>query len=279
MPNPLRGVIFSDLDGTFLDDRYRPALDAAALARVAARWRVVWVSSRTAEELVQLQRTMGHTDDAIGENGGVCVSRTERTARALGDTTALDGMWVARVAAPREDVRALVIAAFAAEGRAAHTLDELSVEDLARRSGYAVADAERAHARRASVLLVDTDAEEPPVARALNALRANGCTVVHGGRWISVVRGADKGSTARRWLAQAFGGEQGAPPLVAAIGNADNDEALLAFAAEPFIVRAPDGTYPPRLSALPRAHRLERIGTDGWSEMLDALSRMTGNPS
>ena len=48
-----RGVILSDLDGTFLDGDEHPALSREAFARLARDWRVIWVTSRTAEEIAE----------------------------------------------------------------------------------------------------------------------------------------------------------------------------------------------------------------------------------
>lgn len=270
-PSAGGGVIFSDLDGTFLDDGYRPALDRDAFARVAQRWRVIWVSSRTAGELAQVQAQLGHREDAIGENGGICLCWTEARARALGMTEQRGDAWVARLAQPVEEVRGHVRSAFARFDAPLRTVDEMSSRELAERSGYSVADAERARARQTSVLIADADTSDPRVAQALDALRAAGCSVTHGGRWTSVIRGSDKGAAVRAWLAAVHGDGHAPVGTVAAIGNADNDEPLLRAVPRAFAVRAADGSYAERLASVPNVTRLARAGTAGWTEMLELL--------
>jgi mannosyl-3-phosphoglycerate phosphatase len=274
VPRPL---IFSDLDGTFLDEAYSPVLTGAEASRVFARYVVVWVSSRTADELLEVQRRIGHGGDAIGENGGVLVSHDREFARALGSPEPLGDAWVVTLAAPRDETAALVRRAFDRAGAAARTLDGIGVGDLARRSGYALRDAERALQRRTSVLLVDADPAEPKTAAALGALRRQGASVAHGGRWISVVQGSDKGSAIRAWVAAWRERDRAAPALVAGIGDADNDEPLLRAVGLPFVVRRPHRGHAPTLAAIEGARLLEREGTTGWLEMLEYLDAVAGD--
>jgi predicted mannosyl-3-phosphoglycerate phosphatase (HAD superfamily) len=277
MPDAIAGVIFSDLDGTFLDERYRPALGADALARAAARWRVVWVSSRTADELLHLQREWNQIEDAIGENGGVCLSRSPRVAAALGDVMPLEDAWVARLASPHDDTLARVRRAFRSVELEPQTLEDLDVAELARRSGYGLDDARRAQRRHASVLLADLRAGDAAVDRALGVLRSEGCAIGVRGRWVSVVHGADKGSAALAWLDQMSRGASSRPRIVAAIGDADNDESLLAVVQHPFVIRERSSGHVPQLASVPNAQSLHRVGTEGWIEMLDVLNDFAGD--
>jgi predicted mannosyl-3-phosphoglycerate phosphatase (HAD superfamily) len=277
-PASCTGLVFSDLDGTFLDEAYRPALDGAAFARVTRHWRVVWVSSRTAEELLHLQSVLGHGEDAIGENGGVCLCETAERARALGHATPLGDRWMVRLAEPVAGTRTLVRDEFARCGAPLRTVDEFSPRELALRSGYSTADAARALARETSVLIADADLGSASVREALDALRAAGCSVTHGGHWISVVRGSDKGAAALAWLSAAERSHGSRFEIVAAIGNADNDESLLRAVPRAFVARAANGSYAPRLSAIPAATLLRAPGTAGWTEMIEILDAQREDP-
>lgn len=264
-------LIFSDLDGTFLDETYRPALTGGEAAAVFARHAVVWVSSRTADELLEVQQRIGHHGDAIGENGGVLVSPDRGFAARFGLPEPLGEAWVVTLAAPREDTATRVKRAFDAAGGSARTLDDIGAAELARRSGYGIRDAERALRRRASVLLVDADLAEPATSAALAALRRQGAAVAHGGRWISVVQGADKGSTITAYVAASRAHGRDEPAVVAGIGDADNDEPMLRAVGLPFVVRRPHRGHAPALARIEGARLLEREGTAGWLEMLAYL--------
>lgn len=275
MVKPPRGIIFSDVDGTFLDGTFRPAMDRAAFARVLEDWRVVWVSSRTADELLHLQAELGHTDDAIGENGGVVVTRDETLARALGEPRQLRDAWIARLAAPRDETAAAVRRAFAVNGLAARTFDELDAGTLAELSGYTRVEAERALHRDASVVLTNVDPSDTTAARALAWLRDASFEVAHGGKWVSVVDGANKGEAAFAWLA-ATRDKWKRPPVVAAVGNQQNDATLLAVAEHRFVIDEPGRGHCPPLAALPGARLLTRAGTSGWLEMCEHLAALNG---
>ena len=275
MPSDLSGVILSDLDGTFLDHEYRPALDCAALASVLRRWRVIWVTSRTADELLHMRATLGNPDVAIGENGGVCIAKSESVARALGRATALDHAWLARVGAPYRETLAFVERAFTACGATLRTAADVTVQGFARVCRYGVDDAKRALRRRASVLLVGTDTADPRVAQALGTLRSNRCDVAPGGRWTCIVAGANKGTTAQAVLSLFEEMDQRPPRIIAAIGNAPNDAPLLSVAHQRFVIRDPRRDHERVLSEIPGVHLLRRPGTAGWLEMIETLDRLS----
>jgi predicted mannosyl-3-phosphoglycerate phosphatase (HAD superfamily) len=234
------------------------------------------VSSRTADELLEVQRVVGHEGDAIGENGGVLVTPDRTFAAAFGEPEELNGAWVTRLAAPRETTAVRVRRAFEAAGGVLRTLEDLGPEELALRSGYALDDARRALSRRTSVLLVDADPASPSTRQALDALRRDGAAVAHGGRWISVVHGADKGTSARAYVAAWTARTARKPAAVAGIGDADNDEALLRAVGLPFVVRRVHRGHAPALSRIPGARLLEHEGTAGWLEMLEYLHAIAG---
>jgi mannosyl-3-phosphoglycerate phosphatase len=272
MIEALRGIILSDVDGTFIDDAYRPAMDRTQFASVLERWRVIWVSSRTADELLHLQAALGHTDDAIAENGGVIVSRDAVVAHELGAPAAVDGAWIVRVAAPRGEITALVRRVFAAEGVAVRTFDDVDADQLARLSGYSRDDATRARKREASAVVINAVSADAGTARAIAHLRGVGCDVTNGGRWISVVRGSNKGDAARAWLAAAHTRRHGKAPVVVAIGDAENDAPLLAVAQHRFVIARDERGHHPALAAYPGARMLQQPGVAGWREMIDHLA-------
>jgi predicted mannosyl-3-phosphoglycerate phosphatase (HAD superfamily) len=263
-------LLFCDLDGTFLDAAHAPALSPAAFAALAARWRVVFVSSRTAAELAHLLDALGHPGDAIGENGGVAHLRDPALAAALRARPS-GGVWVAEFAAPVAETRARVRAAFDRAGASAVVVNDRGPGWMAARSGYDHDAAARALARRTSVLLTEM-APPAPARRALAALAADGCAVAWGGRWTSVAHGADKGTTARAYLA-ALTATHGAPTAVAAVGNADNDAPLLRVTTHAFAFPGADGAVAPALRDL--AAGLPAPPPDGWSALLDHLDRIT----
>jgi HAD superfamily hydrolase (TIGR01484 family) len=255
------GVLFSDVDGTFLDERYQPVLDGAALRTTVGAWRLVFVSSRTAAELHALHTRIGLRDDAIGENGGVLLSYDRDTAAALGEPIAHEDAWIVELARPIAEVRARVAPLLAAHG--ATEVSACSAQEMAERSGYGVADAERALTRRTSVLIT---AGSPESLVALDSLRAEGYTIVHGGRWVSILHGSDKGRAVTQWQRVVAPGA-----VTVGVGDAANDAAMLAVVDHPFVIRDPVAGPAPTLLAIPRARPLTALGTNGWLELVTTL--------
>ena len=261
-----RGIVLSDLDGTFLDDAYQPVLSAHEFAAVLARWRVIWVTSRTVLEIQSLQRSLRHHDDAIGENGGVCLTYSADVAARLGRSHQVGKARVSVLADDARATRDLVNSAFGSVGRSVLTFQDLAPTTLAKRARYGVQDAVRAQHRVSSVVLVDLDLADVATRDALEWLRAHGCSVASGGQWTTVLRGADKGQAASRWL-QAIDNRL---PVIA-IGDGANDESLLGIADMAFVIRGSSGAHHPALAAVAKAHALEVQGPAGWQEMLDII--------
>jgi mannosyl-3-phosphoglycerate phosphatase len=264
MPPFPRGILFSDVDGTFVDAAYRPALTGPALRRALDGWRLIFVSSRTADELHALHARIGLRDDAIGENGGVLLTYDADTAAASSDAEPLHDAWVLRLAAPVATVRAAWHAAAAVHDGHAEDVGRWDAPRMAAASGYGVDDAARALHRRCSLLLTEPDAGAQ---RALAALRADGHTVVHGGRWTSIIHGSDKGRAVRAWCARH------APGLpTAAVGDAENDVALLSAADHRFVMWTDQHPPHPALLALEGAYPVPAPGQDGWRALLALLT-------
>lgn len=262
-------LVFSDVDGTFLDDRYAPPLSRSTLRRAFANERVVFVSGRTLPELMHLQAQIGAKVDLIGENGAFIATHEPQLAHALeamgSQRSDGAGMRVASLAAPRAVARAKVRDVLRVSGSSAVVADELSARRFAELSGYDEDSARRALKRDYSLLL---DGLEYKVAERL---RAAGLDTVFGGRWVTVIAGSNKGRAVRTYRQAAehvFG-----PLGTVAVGDAANDETMLRSAERAFVIRQPQRGYDPFLLTIPGVRLLERHGPAGWQEMIDLLGQ------
>ena len=224
--------IFSDVDGTFLDDHGELPFEAAELAAIIHDHTVVFCSSRTAGELRALQEQARWPGWAIGEDGAVLLGPTGER-ELLGEA------------------RAALLEALEARGQS---------RALAVLQGAAPAPADRA----ASLLLPREVATAPQWADFRAAALSADLRCSPGGRWATLTHGADKGQAALT-LSRRLGLE-----IDAGIGNDANDAGLLAVAARRFVIRNPDGHHP-QLAALPRVTLLNAPGPLGWKEMVRAL--------
>jgi len=199
-----RGVIFSDVDGTFLDEAGAVPFQLEWLVEVASKWRVIFASSRTSADLRALQSRVGWQDWAIAEDGAVIVS-------PAGDEEVLG-------------------------------LEREVIEARARDSGAWAEVAEllpvTTGIRRASVLLPRLVAEDPDFVEFRARILSAGLRCSPGGRWATLTGGASKGRAASILMTrlQADG--------AIAVGNDENDESLFRSVAKSFVIRNHDGHHP-----------------------------------
>jgi predicted mannosyl-3-phosphoglycerate phosphatase (HAD superfamily) len=199
-----RELIFSDVDGTFLDEAGAVPFEAGWLQGVAECWRVIFASSRTAADLTALQERLGWHDWAIAEDGSVLV-------------------------APSGEEEVLGV------GR-----DE--IEARARQVGAWSAIAEllpvTTGLRVASVLLPRLVAEDPEFGEFRERIVSAGLRCSAGGRWATLTGGSSKGQAAALLMSRLRA--EGA----IAVGNDANDESLFRSVAHPFVIRNHDGHHP-----------------------------------
>lgn len=199
----IRGLIFSDVDGTFLDEAGAVPFEAEWLRWVGQRWRVIFTSSRTAPQLRALQATVGWVDWGIAEDGNV-LALPDGTEEVLG--------------LPRE---ALV--------------SRLERAGLWARVAALVPSSEPA--RSASILVPRRVAESPDFADFRAGMLSVDLRCSAGGHWATLTASPDKGLAAGALMERLGVGAS------AAIGNDANDEPLLRAVPRAFVIRNASGHH------------------------------------
>lgn len=275
-------LLLSDVDGTLLgDDGTLPAprgVLRAHLHQIAREWDGPFVfglaSSRTVRELTVLQRALGWPGPCIAEDGA-------RYAVDEGDARARSAD-IAGAAFEVHGRRRLATWSHALDAGAlrARTEDTPSIAaaDAVRRSvptlqalGFGTPGAmRRALAARTHSVLLDPSTWTAEELRQLHhTTTTRGLHLRRGGRWVTLTTAGGKGP-ALRALRHHFSAH-GVSPVVAAIGNEENDESLLSEADCRFVMRNPHRGPHPVLSQLPGAVVLGIEGPGGWMEMLELL--------
>lgn len=247
---PPRVVVFTDLDGTLLDARYRFDAARPALAALKARGvPVVFCSAKTRAEQETLRRAMALNHPFIVENGSAVFIPPRYFSRAHGRP--LHGYDAVVLGVPTAEIRK-EIARLQQRYRLVGYQD-LGVDEVARVTGLDPESARRARARDFGETLVEAD----PKALAVLAQKFH---VVSGGRFTQVFgKGADKGKAVR--LLASFYREQG-PIATVGIGNAENDAPMLAAVDTPVLVQNPGGVH--AALGVPGLARVQGVGPEGW---------------
>lgn len=255
-----RLVVFSDLDGTLLDEHYRHDAADATLARLrAAAVPLVLTSSKTLAEMVRLRDALAPGMPVIFENGcGIAMP----DAASGEDRIERFGPTYADLCATIRAVRSETAVAF----RGFHDMSETEV---AERTGLAAADAGRARAREASEpgVFEGTDAQ---LERFRRALADHDLRLVRGGRFLHVMPETDKADAVRRVAASLRAAAPGTTLLTIVAGDSENDADMLRAADRAVVVRRSDGSW---LDLERREHvlRSDAIGPAGWAECLERL--------
>ncbi len=261
--------IVTDLDGTMLDTSTYSAARARPVIERLGRLGIPLVpcTSKSRPEIDALMARLGLSGPFICENGGaVYVPTTDVDAYP-----ASGGSGVRRIALgySYDVVVATLRDTAARSGVPIRGFADMSVAEVARECGLPVLDAQLAKLREFDepfrILSPDPDA----CRRLLRALRRAGLGVLQGGRFYHAVGGTDKGAAVealRRLVARRR------PALLAGLGDAPNDAAMLRAVDVPVIIRSGDDTLTAWLrDRVPGAVVTDEPGPAGWAHEVSRL--------
>jgi mannosyl-3-phosphoglycerate phosphatase len=265
-----RFIVFTDLDGTLLDQTYsyeaaRPALKALQEQGIP----LVLVSSKTRAEIEHLRSRMGHHGAFIVENGGALLvpqgwphGDPEVSSGAHDQVTVFGTPYPVIRAALKEMSRSLHVTL--------KGFGDMTIQDLARLSGLAPDEARLALTREYDEPFRVSDGHVT-LADLRNAAAKHGLTCTKGGGFYHLLGPADKGKACRHLIDSHVRLLRPESPKTVGIGDTLNDRSMLAEVDIPILVQRPDGSYDPDVN-LPALRRAAGIGPAGWNAaLLDLL--------
>jgi mannosyl-3-phosphoglycerate phosphatase len=265
-------VIFSDLDGTFLDESsysyatslpaFRWALSAGAL--------VVFCSSKTAAEIMTLQRELCVRLPFIAENGGgVFVphgwARQPPESRPAGES-----YWMIPLGTPYATLVQALAEVRQETDVPIRGFSDMAAEEVAVHCGIGDAQAALAKQRLFDEPFLILEERPRVVERVRRAVRDRGLSLTRGGRFFHITGRNDKG-TAVRVLSQILQGEHDDIRTIG-IGDSANDLPMLSEVDLPILVQRPDGSHEECVvRSLPSLRCITAVGPDGWSRAVMEL--------
>ena len=270
-------VIYTDLDGSLLDHySYSHAAADALLQELEAQGiPVIPASSKTRAELLQLRHELDNQHPFIVENGAAVFIPAGYFSTQPAETESRDGCWVKYFSLPRSHWLQKIDAIAADFPGDFDNFASLDIESIAALTGLDPAAAQRAASREFGEPVHWLGGDSSRL-RFIETLQNNAARVLQGGRFLHVSGDCDKGR-ALHWLnAQYAIQAAGRQPLSLAIGDSQNDAAMLEAADHALIIRSPVHP-PPTLSRSERTLISKYYGPGGWNqgvrEILQSLKK------
>lgn len=256
-------VIFTDLDGTLLDDKYSFAAALPALRLIKNRKiPLVICSSKTRTEIEYYRKKFQNKDPFVSENGGGIfipkgyfghtVYRTDLSLETGDDYTVL------RLGAQYPELRRTILD-LQATGLGVRGFGDMTPDEIVSLTGLR---------REEAAMSKEREFDEPFVLersndelRVFQEIEARGFRLTKG-RFYHILGNSDKGK-AVSILSGLYRSQYDAIVTVG-IGDSPNDIPMLEAVDIPVLVQKADGTYDPGIDR-PEIAKARGIGPKGWN--------------
>ena len=266
-------IIFTDLDGTLLNEQYSFEDAREALQRIKSlNIPLVLCSSKTGTEILHCRKKLNNADPFISENGGgIYIPITAKdefrmTSDELRITKGKDYI-VVELGASYNDLRN-ALQELSSEGFDVKGFGDMSVEVVVQLTGLKHADAKRALKREFDEPFVfyGDRAGETKLKRRIKDKGFNYTK----GEFFHIMGDSDKGRAVDIVKNMYAGGTQ--KIMTAALGDSQNDIEMLQSVDYPVVVQKKDGTYNPQIIRnVKGCIKADGIGPVGWNRAVIEL--------
>jgi mannosyl-3-phosphoglycerate phosphatase len=271
MLNSKRLIVFTDLDGTLLDQNthsYRTSLPVMRKLQ-ALKIPVILCSSNTRAEVEPMWRELNLEDPFIVESGGAIVLTTNYFPFGGNKERSDDKLNVIELGSRIGALRAVLAETAHRLHIRVRSFGDMSAKEIIDLTGLNRHQAQAAAQREYDEpFLIDEPGREHMLT---TALRMKGFTVTKGGRFFHLSRGSDKGKAARV-LTELYSKDNGVSRVAVGLGNSAGDLALLLAVDRPILVRNPDRSWDSTITQnIPGIRKTMTIGPEGWAESIEKL--------
>lgn len=271
-------VIFTDLDGTLLDDSTY-SFDAALPALEAIRREnipLVICSSKTRGEIESYRELLGNSHPFVSENGGgvfIPKGYFRAVADKLSDSDIAvieetEDYHVIRLGVGYGELR-MAVAALRGQGFDIRGFGDMTTDEIGLLTGLCPDETKMA---------LERDFDEPFIYNGdeealCDSIRSMGLNCTRG-KFFHILGDNDKGKAVT--ILSGLYREKYGEVFTVALGDNPNDLPMLKAADHPVIVQKPGGYYEPQID-LPGMTKARGIGPDGWNKEVLKLLRSPGS--
>lgn len=271
-PMPMgQWLVFTDMDGSLLDHHNYHFDDAIPTLTTLEQQNipVIPVTSKTQAEVELLRDSLKNTHPFIVENGAAVFIPIGYFDTQPEDTIIKDAYWVKEFCEPREKWQSLIEQVRPQYQDQFKTFADAGIDGIIAMTGLNVHAAARA-ARRQYGEPVCWHGNGNIKQEFISDLKQRGAQILEGGRFIHVSGLCDKGR-ALDWLTQVY--QHNHPTLqlhTLAIGDSQNDLAMLERADYALIIRSPVHALPP-VEREQNLYISTHTGPKGWAEGVNKI--------
>jgi mannosyl-3-phosphoglycerate phosphatase len=239
----MRFLIFSDLDGSFLDHNNYDFSGsvAAAEAIMGEGWPLVFVTSKTRPEVERIQAEIGLPDPFVVENGGGIFFPANYDRLDLPDPIRVDDYRLIRLGCSYDEVRGFVDRL--PQHLSITGFGDMTLEDVQAATGLSEHEASMARSRDFTEPFLPSDASRVPELEIL--AQAAGLKIVQGGRFYHLMGSEQDKGRAVRLTTEVFRNHWGEPVITVGLGDSMNDLPMLETVDIPILIPNPGGSPPP----------------------------------
>ena len=270
-----RLLIYTDLDGTLLDhhDYSHAAADAMLAELERLHVPVIPATSKTAIEMLEIRMELENHHPFIIENGAAVYLPDDYFSNRPHDAHVVEGFQVKAFSEPRQHWQLLLQSLQKDYEGCYTTFEQAGVEGIMEMTGLDAAKAQQASLRGYGEPICWYGSEAKKAA-FVKQLEDRGASVLQGGRFMHVSGRCDKGR-ALRWLTRQYESDDpGRSVITVAVGDSQNDAAMLEVADMAVIVPSPVNAMPD-IELHQYCYRSTAYGPEGWVEgMNDVLDSL-----
>ncbi|MGE0886457.1 MAG: HAD-IIB family hydrolase [Blastocatellales bacterium] len=271
-------IIYTDLDGTFLDHHTYsfaeslPALKAAQSQGIP----IVFCSSKTREEIEFIRTQAGVSDPFIVENGGAIYIPDGYFPFDVPRGVPCNGYQVIVLGTPYFNLVATLRLLRSGLPGQIRGFSDMTVDEIAAECNLPMEDAKRAKAREYDEPFTISDPDPATIDFLMPLIIQAGLRCSQGGRFYHLHGNNDKG-IAIELLTRLFQRKYGEVSTIG-LGDSLNDLPMLDAVDLPILVAKPGGRHDQNLmDCLPRVQTVAGIGPRGWQVAVTGILNEKAN--